>query len=375
MTHKLLLADDSVTIQRVIELTFADEDVTVVSVGDGQQAIDRIPHERPDIVLVDVDMPRQNGYQVAQFVKGQPSLAHIPVLLLTGAFEPVDERKARAAGCDGVLSKPFEPQMLIARVKELLSGGSGLRGTAAGGPPAEAGDWQGKVQAGESVLAAGFQPPVTAGGQEMPGLALPSGEESAAVPLDEYFDRLDAAFANLAGAIDSHAVADPASGHQAWPEEDSQPASWMEDVAEPRVDVDLTAWADPGGAFDEPGSVDLTGALEAPDATPDGPALETGVPEAAASSAGPAAPEARVPLARAFSAFLAAEHGVPLPPSFEAGIAAPVVLDEATLEAVTRRVITELGGETLRATVADAVSRVAERVVREEIERLRRMLG
>ena len=121
MTHKLLLADDSVTIQRVIELTFADEDMTVVSVGDGQQAIDRIPQERPDLVLVDVDMPQQNGYQVARFVKGRPDTAHIPVLLLTGAFEPVDEARARAAGCDGVLSKPFEPQMLIARVKELLA--------------------------------------------------------------------------------------------------------------------------------------------------------------------------------------------------------------------------------------------------------------
>jgi len=66
---------------------------------------------------------------------------------------------------------------------------------------------------------------------------------------------------------------------------------------------------------------------------------------------------------------------VPLPPAIQAGIAGPVLLDEATLEAVTRRVVTELGGETLRATVADAVSQVAERVVREEIERLKGMLG
>ena len=122
MTPKLLLADDSVTIQRVIELTFADEDVQVVAVGDGKQAIERVRADRPDIVLADVGMPERDGYEVAAFIKGDPSLAHIPVLLLTGAFEPVDEARARAVGCDGVLVKPFEPQMVISRVRDLLAG-------------------------------------------------------------------------------------------------------------------------------------------------------------------------------------------------------------------------------------------------------------
>ena len=123
MPHKLLLADDSVTIQRVIELTFADEDVDVVAVGDGQQAILRAQADPPDIVLADVGMPERDGYEVASFIKGTPALAHIPVLLLTGAFEPIDEARARAAGCDGVLVKPFEPQLVISRVKDLISGG------------------------------------------------------------------------------------------------------------------------------------------------------------------------------------------------------------------------------------------------------------
>lgn len=122
MPHKLLLADDSVTIQRVIELTFADEDVDVVAVGDGQQAILRAQADPPDIVLADVGMPERDGYEVASFIKGTPALAHIPVLLLTGAFEPIDEARARAAGCDGVLVKPFEPQLVISRVKDLISG-------------------------------------------------------------------------------------------------------------------------------------------------------------------------------------------------------------------------------------------------------------
>ena len=121
MPHTLLLADDSVTIQRVIELTFADEDVRVVAVSDGDQAIARLDEQPPDIVLADVGMPGKNGYEVASYVKSQPRLAHIPVLLLTGAFEPIDQVKADAAGCDGVLAKPFEPQIVISRVKDLLA--------------------------------------------------------------------------------------------------------------------------------------------------------------------------------------------------------------------------------------------------------------
>ena len=120
MAHKLLLADDSVTIQRVIELTFADEDVDVTTVGDGQMAIDLLDTDPPDIILADVDMPKRDGYEVAAYVKSRPKLAHIPVVLLTGAFEPIDQARATAAGSSDVLAKPFEPQMVINRVKELL---------------------------------------------------------------------------------------------------------------------------------------------------------------------------------------------------------------------------------------------------------------
>jgi CheY-like chemotaxis protein len=66
-------------------------------------------------------MPGRNGYEVAEYIKTTPGLAHIPVLLLTGAFEPIDQLRADKIGCDGILAKPFEPQLVIARVKELLN--------------------------------------------------------------------------------------------------------------------------------------------------------------------------------------------------------------------------------------------------------------
>ena len=93
------------TIQRVIELTFADEDVYVTAVSDGQQAIhDRVGSPRHS--CRDVGMPKQDGYEVAAFIKADPALKHIPVLLLTGAFEPVDEDRAAPCAATGCWPSP-----------------------------------------------------------------------------------------------------------------------------------------------------------------------------------------------------------------------------------------------------------------------------
>jgi CheY-like chemotaxis protein len=120
MGHKILLADDSITIQKVSELTFTDEDFELHTVGNGQKAIEEIRTAKPDIVLCDIIMPEKSGYEVCEHIKSSEDLKHIPVLLLTGAFEPFDQDRAKKAGCDGFLAKPFEPQTLISKVKELL---------------------------------------------------------------------------------------------------------------------------------------------------------------------------------------------------------------------------------------------------------------
>jgi CheY-like chemotaxis protein len=129
MGKKILLADDSITIQKVIELTFSDEDFEVVTVGNGRLAVDRIAEVRPDVVLCDIIMPEKDGYEVCDYIKKNPSLSHIPVLLLTGAFEPFDQERANRVGCDGFLAKPFEPQTLIAKVKDLLAKAGAARST------------------------------------------------------------------------------------------------------------------------------------------------------------------------------------------------------------------------------------------------------
>jgi CheY-like chemotaxis protein len=116
----LLLADGSITIQRVIELTFAHEDVRVTSVGDGRRAMQILETEQPDVVLVDVDLPEMDGYALAAHIRRVPRLKNVPILLLAGAFEPVDQNRAREVKSDGVIIKPFEPQVVVTRVKELI---------------------------------------------------------------------------------------------------------------------------------------------------------------------------------------------------------------------------------------------------------------
>ncbi len=119
--RKLLLADDSITIQKVVDLTFADEGMQVTTVSSGARAIEMLEEISPDIVLVDIFMPGMNGYQVCEHIKRDERFRHIPVMLLVGSFEPFDEAEARRVGADDHLTKPFQSiRQLVNRVGALL---------------------------------------------------------------------------------------------------------------------------------------------------------------------------------------------------------------------------------------------------------------
>jgi CheY-like chemotaxis protein len=332
--HTLLLADDSVTIQRVIELTFADEDVQVVAVSDGDQAIAHIEASPPDIVLADIGMPGKNGYEVARYIKQSPHLAHIPVVLLTGAFEPVDQQRAAEAGCDGVLAKPFEPQLVIGRVKDLLAHPR-------------------RVPPSLDVH-----------------LASP---QAAARPIDlgDYFDRLDAAFASLSNTP----PAAPGQNGDA-PSAVAEGIDWF------------SASGGAGSAAGEPWDLPASpkpSDTEASDETADLPLSY--VPPPPAQTAPPSglppvpAPASRrtplpplPPLADAFAALLAAEaHERPpsAAPSWPTTArSAPAITDDL-IEEVVRRVLVRLQDRLVRETVADLVPAIAERLIREEIDRIK----
>ena len=118
---RILVADDNTNIQKMVVLAFEERGVDVVTVGNGEAAVRRIPDMNPDLVLADVFMPVRNGYEVCEFVKKDSRFAHVPVILLVGAFDPLDEKEARRVGADGVLKKPFvPPDPLIAMVMSAL---------------------------------------------------------------------------------------------------------------------------------------------------------------------------------------------------------------------------------------------------------------
>lgn len=121
MAQKVLLADDSITIQKVVSLTFADEDFEVICVGNGEIAIDKIKENSPDIVLADIFMPRRTGYEVCEFIKTSREYRHIPVILLVGTFEPFDKNEAQRVGADSYLTKPFETTVLVNTVQQALA--------------------------------------------------------------------------------------------------------------------------------------------------------------------------------------------------------------------------------------------------------------
>lgn len=121
MPKTLLLADDSVTIQKVVGITFANEDVELVTVDNGDDALVRARQIKPDLVLADIGMPGLDGYALCSAIRKDPNLAHTPVLLLTGTFETYDEERARQVGANGHISKPFEAQALVDRVRALLA--------------------------------------------------------------------------------------------------------------------------------------------------------------------------------------------------------------------------------------------------------------
>ena len=315
----LLLADDSVTIQRVIELTFADEGIRVIAVGDGESAIARINQERPDIVLADVGMPGVDGYQVATHVKRSPAASQVPVLLLTGAFEPIDEDRARETGCDGVLVKPFEPRQLIKTVRELLAGARPAELWPEDMPRLEPSAPRPVAGTPPAALAAPANPAAVLRADEV----TPDGAHLLSVPYEAEADPdLAAALARL------EFVAAPDVPLAANPHESDPAAIPAAPKGAPSLEWDLSA---------------------AP---------------AAAGAARAVTVTANQSLGNVFSALLAAERKNP---AARASIVASPALSEAAVEEVVQKVVRRMTDELVRKIVLET----AERLIREEIARIK----
>ena len=136
---KILIADDNSNIQKMAKLALKDQGYEVVGVSNGEAAVRKLPEVNPDVVLADVFMPVRNGYEVCEFVKKDSRFAHIPVVLLVGAFDPIDEHEVKRVGADEILQKPFvPPDPLIALVKLMVEKSVAARAAAAPGPKIDA---------------------------------------------------------------------------------------------------------------------------------------------------------------------------------------------------------------------------------------------
>jgi CheY-like chemotaxis protein len=130
MAKTILVADDSLTIQKVVELTFSDGDFDLTIVNNGIEAIEALSRFRPDIVIADVVMPGKNGYEVCEYIKAHSEMSAVPVILLSGTFEPFDRDRADRARANAIVTKPFDSKNLLAQVQALLQGGPGSRDAA-----------------------------------------------------------------------------------------------------------------------------------------------------------------------------------------------------------------------------------------------------
>lgn len=197
---RILVADDNSNIQKMVGLALKDQGIDVVAVGNGEAAVRKISDLRPDLVLADVFMPVRNGYEVCKYVKDDSTLAHIPVILLVGAFDPLDEQEAQRVGADGVLKKPFvPPDPLISMVKSALQRASAAKAVAAEkgntaamiGAPTTSG---GAAIAGKSTQAGG---PTIAGGPNgtivsATPTVLAVTQEEAAIESESFVDEVPA---------------------------------------------------------------------------------------------------------------------------------------------------------------------------------------
>lgn len=134
MPIKILLADKSITIQKVVEMLFSGKDYEVVCVSDGETALAEASRVAPDVVLADIDLPRVDGYSFSGRLKQVPALAQIPVILMMSRDDVFDQGKAQSVSIVDHIAKPFESQELISKIKKAVGASPRTAAAAAAAP-------------------------------------------------------------------------------------------------------------------------------------------------------------------------------------------------------------------------------------------------
>ncbi|MEE8329379.1 MAG: response regulator [Thermodesulfovibrionia bacterium] len=116
MRRKLILADESIIIHQTVELVLSERNIDVEIVSDGEEALNVIRNKIPDIVLADVDLPEMDGYELCSAIKKDASLEYVVVILMVESVKDLNEERAKKAGADDYIIKPFEPEELLSKI-------------------------------------------------------------------------------------------------------------------------------------------------------------------------------------------------------------------------------------------------------------------
>jgi len=120
MSKRILMVEDTEDNRQILRDLFAATDYELIEAADGAQGLAMARAHKPDLILMDIQLPVLDGYETTRRIKADPELRDIPVIAVTSYALSGDETKARAAGCDAYITKPFSPRLLLAKVREFL---------------------------------------------------------------------------------------------------------------------------------------------------------------------------------------------------------------------------------------------------------------
>jgi DNA-binding response OmpR family regulator len=119
---RILLVDDEVQLVEMVKLRLEANDYEVITAYDGQEALDKARKEKPDLMILDLMLPKVDGYKVCRMLKFDEKYKSIPIILFTARAQESDEKLGFEVGADAYIIKPFEPQILMGKIKELIKG-------------------------------------------------------------------------------------------------------------------------------------------------------------------------------------------------------------------------------------------------------------
>lgn len=120
MSKKILIIEDTEDNRQILRDLLGMAGYTLVEAGDGAEGVAKAAEHRPDLILMDIQMPVMDGYEATRRIKADPALKSIPVVAVTSYALAGDEAKTRAAGCDAYIAKPYSPRQMLAKVREIL---------------------------------------------------------------------------------------------------------------------------------------------------------------------------------------------------------------------------------------------------------------